>query len=83
MDLLKIISELETERETLDQTIYALRQLAAGTVKRRGRPPAWLSRIHQVAGGESNVEAVDGGAVPERRTRSRNRPGRPRKSPAT
>jgi hypothetical protein len=42
MDLLKMIAELETERDRLDQAILALERLSAGKARRRGRPPRWL-----------------------------------------
>ncbi len=42
MDLPKMISELQAERNRLDQAIIALERLSAGKIRRRGRPPGWL-----------------------------------------
>jgi hypothetical protein len=42
MDLQKMIAELTTERDRLDEAILALERLAAGKARRRGRPPSWL-----------------------------------------
>lgn len=42
MDLLKMIAELEAERNRLDHAIVALERLSAGKRRRRGRPPRWL-----------------------------------------
>ena len=42
MDLHKMIVELESERDRLNQAIFALERLSEGKVKKRGRPPKWL-----------------------------------------
>ncbi len=42
MDLHKMIAELQSERDRLDQAILALERLSAGQARRRGRPPRWL-----------------------------------------
>jgi hypothetical protein len=43
MELLKMIAELRSEREAVDNAIVVLERIAAGQGgKRRGRPPAWL-----------------------------------------
>ena len=43
MDLLKMIAELQAERDRLDEAIQALERLSAsGKLPRRGRPPRWL-----------------------------------------
>jgi hypothetical protein len=41
MDLHKMISELQAERQRLDEAIQALERLSAGSQRRRGRPPRW------------------------------------------
>ncbi|HEY3936031.1 MAG TPA: hypothetical protein VGL97_01270 [Bryobacteraceae bacterium] len=43
MDLHKMITELQAEKERLDEAIQALEKLTAGKIRRRGRPPRWLS----------------------------------------
>ena len=45
MDVTKMLAELREERERLDEAILALERLAQGRGRRRGRPPAWLSKI--------------------------------------
>lgn len=44
MDLIKIISELRKERQAVEDALVYLEQLARTQGKRRGRPPAYLSR---------------------------------------
>ena len=50
MDLSKMITELQAERDRLDQAILALERLMHKNQPRRGRPPAWLK---QQPGGEA------------------------------
>ena len=49
-----MITELQQEKDRLDQAIEALERLSAGKAKRRGRPPNWL-REH--LGGPSPEDA--------------------------
>jgi hypothetical protein len=42
MDLVKMIAELQAERQRIDEAIQALERLSAGKLRRRGRPPGWL-----------------------------------------
>lgn len=42
MDIGKILQELRTELQQVEEAIISLERMAAGTGKRRGRPPAWL-----------------------------------------
>ena len=42
MDIDKILSELRSESERIDEAIQMLERLAARKGRRRGRPPAWL-----------------------------------------
>ena len=39
-----MISELQAERQRLDQAIEALERLSSTNLPRRGRPPAWLKK---------------------------------------
>ena len=43
MDITKMIGELRTERELVDQAILTLERLARGGHRSRGRPPKWLA----------------------------------------
>jgi len=45
MDVLKILADLRRERERLEEAILTLERLAAGSGRRRGRPPAWMSQL--------------------------------------
>lgn len=45
MDINKMLAELRTEREQLEEAIMTLERLARGRGKRRGRPPAWMSQV--------------------------------------
>jgi hypothetical protein len=45
MDVTKILAELRQEREQIEEAILSLERLAHGRGRRRGRPPAWMSKI--------------------------------------
>jgi hypothetical protein len=45
MDIANTLAELRLERERLGEAILALERLAAGGAKRRGRPPAWMTKL--------------------------------------
>jgi DNA invertase Pin-like site-specific DNA recombinase len=45
MDILKMLSELQVEREQIEEAILSLERLARGQGKRRGRPPAWMTTV--------------------------------------
>ena len=55
MDLTKIIAELRTELEAINQVLAVLDRLSRTREKRRGRPPLFL------------LEGLDVGAAPKRR----------------
>jgi hypothetical protein len=48
MDVTKILTELRSEREQIEEAILSLERLARGRGKRRGRPPSWLAEIAPV-----------------------------------
>lgn len=43
MDIEKILEELRLERMQIEEAILSLERLAKDRVKRRGRPPKWVS----------------------------------------
>jgi hypothetical protein len=45
VDITKMLAELRTEREAVEQAIIVLQRIAAGRGKRRGRPPAWMGQV--------------------------------------
>jgi hypothetical protein len=46
MDILKMLADLRTERQQIEEVIVTIERLAAGTRgKRRGRPPKWMSAV--------------------------------------
>ena len=47
MDVNKMLEDLRRERDQIDRAIYTLERLAQGQVRRRGRPPAWMSRLDE------------------------------------
>jgi hypothetical protein len=47
MDILKMLSDLRTERSQIEEAILALERLSTGQDKRRGRPPKWMSQAHE------------------------------------
>ena len=46
MDILKMLSELRSERGQIEDAILVLERLASGHGKRRGRPPKWMANTH-------------------------------------
>jgi hypothetical protein len=48
MDVTRILAELRQEREQIDEAILSLERLAHGRARRRGRPPAWMSKLSNV-----------------------------------
>ncbi len=45
MDITKMLAELRSEREHIEEAILTLERLARGRGRRRGRPPAWMATI--------------------------------------
>ena len=44
MDIHRILAELRSEKERLEEAILTIERLAAGHIgKRRGRPPKWMT----------------------------------------
>ncbi len=64
MNLQKMISELEAERDRLDEAILALERLSTSNAKRRGRPPRWMKDAQDAAAAghaaEPNPQSHDG-----------------------
>ena len=59
MDLRRMIAELRAEKTRLDEAILALERLAAGKLRRRGRPlhsPAEELKHKTAAAGAENAE---------------------------
>ena len=54
MDILKMITELRSERAAIEQALLVLERLAGSHGKRRGRPPAWLSAAKSGAAGSDS-----------------------------
>ncbi len=46
MDILKMLSDLRSERDQIEDAILVLERLARGHGKRRGRPPKWMANTH-------------------------------------
>jgi hypothetical protein len=48
MDLLKTLADLRREKEQIEEAILVFERLATGKgLRRRGRPPAWLSELRR------------------------------------
>jgi hypothetical protein len=45
MDITKMLADLRTERENIEQTILVLERIGRGQGKRRGRPPKWMAEV--------------------------------------
>jgi hypothetical protein len=57
MDLLKMIAELQTEKERLDEAIFALERLSTTNTRRRGRPSRGPKEEHLREQVETETEA--------------------------
>lgn len=42
---MKMLNELRLERERVEEAIVTLERLVYGRGKRRGRPPAWMTKV--------------------------------------
>lgn len=52
MDVLKMLAELRSERERIEEAILAVQRLAAASRgRRRGRPPKWMSWAKRAGAG--------------------------------
>jgi hypothetical protein len=67
MDLLKMIAELQTEKQRLDEAILALERLSSANSRRRGRPPRWSKEEPQTTAeiSEEAEEEENGASVKE------------------
>lgn len=46
MDVHRILAELRSEKDRLEEAILTIERLAAGSLgKRRGRPPKWMASL--------------------------------------
>ena len=45
MDVAKILAELKSEREQIEEAILSLERLARGRTRGRGRPPSWMAQV--------------------------------------
>jgi hypothetical protein len=51
MDIHRILMELRSEKERLEEAILTIERLAAGSLgKRRGRPPKWMANVKVATG---------------------------------
>lgn len=72
MDVTKILAELREERQQIEEAIVSLERLARGRVRRRGRPPAWMSEMTATVkrrgrppGSKNKTQAAAGGTAPK------------------
>jgi hypothetical protein len=56
MDLLRMIADLRSEREAIEEALVVLERLAKTRGKRRGRPPVWMTAIRGAASHEQNAQ---------------------------
>jgi len=59
MDLLKMIAELQTEKQRLDEAILALERLSTANTRRRGRPSRWAKEERQPTGNMHREQAEE------------------------
>jgi len=45
MDIHRMLAELRSEKERLEEAILTIERLAVGNVGRRGRPPKWMTEV--------------------------------------
>ena len=58
MDIAKMLDELRSEREAIEEAILTLERLAKGQIRRRGRPPAWMSELKKKQIAEAQPEPL-------------------------
>lgn len=58
MDVVRMLDELKREREAIEEAIVTLERLAKGQVRRRGRPPAWMSELNKRQAADHPVPAA-------------------------
>jgi hypothetical protein len=59
MDLLKMIAELQNEKQGIEEAIKALERLSATkSRRRRGRPPSW-TKDDPTASGPLEIQEID------------------------
>jgi hypothetical protein len=59
MDLLKMIADLQTEKERLDEAILALERLSTANTRRRGRPSRGPKDGRHATGGMQREQAEE------------------------
>jgi len=59
VDINKMIAELRSEREQIEEAILVLERLARGQGKRRGRPPKWMTKRRGRPPGSTNKPKGD------------------------
>ncbi len=59
VDINKMIAELRSEREQIEESILVLERLARGQGKRRGRPPKWMTKRRGRPPGSTNKPKGD------------------------
>jgi hypothetical protein len=78
MDVTKILVELKSEREQIEEAIVSLERLARGRGRRRGRPPSWMAdatapkRRGRPPGSKNKAMSVGAGSGGPAVTRSNN-----------
>jgi len=55
MDILRMLSDLRSERGQIEDAILVLERLARGEGKRRGRPPKWMAQTHSRPASQAEV----------------------------
>lgn len=74
LDISKILDELRKELEQVEEAILSMERLAIGTGRRRGRPPAWMSKLKQDERHKDDEHGKDGPGARDKATRSKEPP---------
>jgi hypothetical protein len=69
MDIIKMLQELRSAREQVEEAILALERLASGGGRRRGRPPKWMSEATTSKGSARRKSLRTRVLTPEARAR--------------
>jgi hypothetical protein len=56
MDIMKMLAELRSERDQIDEAILVMENLARGQGKRRGRPPKWMTEARAESQGQDPAD---------------------------
>jgi hypothetical protein len=55
MNILRMLSDLRSERGQIEDAILVLERLARGEGRSRGRPPKWMAQTHSLPASQAEA----------------------------